>query len=149
MTGTLVQLNISNGGMPKLPIESARVKFEGVTGDWSGNRKYHGGPERAICLFSEELYQWLRDEHDIDLKNGSVGENFTTRGIDLQQMMRGDRLRIGKSCVIEIDDVRVPCKNLTQWHPRLHKLIEGHSGWMARVIEEGDVRPGDSVTRLR
>ena len=61
MRGILAQLNVSGGGMPKKPIEQAMVNTDGVQGDWQKNRKYHGGPNRAICLYSEELYQGLRD----------------------------------------------------------------------------------------
>src|SRR5437764_14318590 len=108
MTPVLTQVNVSEGGMPKLPVRgAARVTRDGVEGDWQKNRKYHGGPNRAVCIFSEELYEWLRDK-GIDLKNGSVGENFTTRGLDLNQLNKGDRLRVGHACIVEITDVRVP-----------------------------------------
>src|SRR2546421_13105555 len=122
MRGTLVQLNVSPGGMPKLPIPAAFVSKEGVAGDWQRNRKYHGGPDRAVCLFSKELYDWLREE-EIDLQWGSVGENFTTSGIDLRQLNRGDRLRVG-GCVVELTKVRVPCRNLNRWDDRLMEYIE-------------------------
>src|SRR5688500_8947566 len=104
MAATLAQLNVSRGGMPKLPVDSARVTRFGIAGDEQRNLKYHGGPNRAVCLFSVELYDCLREE-GIDLKNGSVGENFTTRGIDLNSLVKGDRLRVGE-CLIEITDVR-------------------------------------------
>ena len=145
----LAQLNISPGGMPKLPIDAARVTRDGVDGDWQKNRKYHGGPNRAVCIFSEELYAWLRDEHGIDLAKGAVGENFTTRGVDINQWKKGDRIRVGDSCVVEITDVRVPCRNLNQWDPKLLGLIKGRSGWVAKVIAEGSVKPGNTITLLR
>jgi MOSC domain-containing protein YiiM len=146
MSGILVQVNVSSGGMPKLPLSQAKVTFDGLEGDWQKNRKYHGGRDRAVCLYSQELYQWLREIHNIDLLPGSVGENFTTTGIDLQSLTKGDRLQVG-NCVIELTDIRVPCKNLNQWDPKLLKVIQGHSGWMAKVITEGDVFPGDTITR--
>jgi len=145
--GVLTQLNSSSGGMPKRAILAAFVTANGVPGDWQHDRKHHGGPVRAICLFSEELYAWLRDDYGIDLANGSVGENFTTRGIDLDQLGPGDRLRAG-DCTIEITDVRIPCRNLTQWHKDLHRIIQGRSGWVAKVVEPGDVKPGDEVELL-
>ena len=143
MTGILRQLNVSDGGMPKLTVPSARVTRFGVEGDEHRNLKYHGGPNRAVCLFSEELYTWLR-EQAVDLKSGSVGENFTTRGIDLLALRKGDRLRVGQ-CLIELTDIRVPCNNLKKWDQRLPKLIEGRSGWVAKVIEEAVVAPGDAI----
>ncbi len=143
MGATLTHLNISDGGIPKLPILMARVGFAGVEGDWQKNRKYHGGPDRAICLFSEELYDSLR-QSGIDLLPGQLGDNFTTRGIDLQALVRGDRLRVGE-CEIQITDVREPCRQLRRWDADLPEMIVGRSGWVARVTREGIVKCGDSV----
>ena len=148
MSPTLAQLNISPGGMPKRPIPSAVVTRDGVEGDWQKNRKYHGGPDRAVCLFSEELYAWLRDQGVAGLFNGAIGENFTTRGIDLLSLAVGDRLLVGAECVIELTDVREPCRQLKKWDERFPKLIVGRSGWMAKVVEEGEVSEGDPIELL-
>ncbi len=83
----------------------------------------------------------------IDLVSGSVGENFTTSGIDLDALKVGDRLRVGE-CLIEITDVRIPCRQLNDLHPELLKTIHGHSGWVAKVIEEAVVKSGDAVEVL-
>ena len=144
MTGTLVQLNVSPGGMPKLPVLFARVTANGVDGDKQRNRKYHGGPDRAVCVYSTELYDRLRSL-GIDLQLGAVGENFTTTGIDLQRLGKGDRLKVGNDCVIEITNVRVPCASLRKWDDDLPELIVGYSGWVAKVVSDGTVRPGDRV----
>jgi MOSC domain-containing protein YiiM len=147
MIGTLLQLNVSQGGMPKLPVATARVTPQGVEGDRQRNKKCHGGPNRAICIFSTELYDRLR-ALGIDLVPGSVGENLTTTGIDLQRLARGDRLKVGQ-CVIEITSVRVPCRNLKQWDEDLPELIVGYSGWVANVITEAAVRAGDSIEQIQ
>jgi MOSC domain-containing protein YiiM len=147
MLPKLAQINVSSGGMPKNAVASARITKNGVEGDWQRDRRYHGGEDRAVCLYSEELYDWLRTQ-GIDLKNGSVGENFTTSGIDLDSLAPGDCLRVG-GCLIEITDVRIPCGNLNQWDKRLLKTIRGHSGWVAKVIEEGCVKAGDEIEVMR
>ena len=147
MKATLAQINVSAGGMPKLPVLCARVTKKGVEGDRQRNRKYHGGPDRAVCLYSEELYEELRDA-GVDIAAGNVGENFTTRGLDLRKLAKGDRLRVGAECVIEITDVRVPCSQLKKWDPDLPELIVGRSGWVGKVVEEGVVKPGDGVEVL-
>src|SRR5262245_9099620 len=85
MKGTLIQLNTSSGGMPKLPVLRAHVGVDGVEGDKQRDRRYHGGPNRAVCLYSLELYDYLR-EKGVDLVPGSVGENFTTQGLDFQRL---------------------------------------------------------------
>ena len=130
--------------MPKLPLSEAAVTVDGVADDWQNNRKYHGGRDRAVCLFSVELYDRLRDEHQIDLQPGSVGENFTTAGVDLDAIGPGDELTVGP-CRIRITGVRTPCRSLHQWDPRLMKAITGHSGWVCSVLVPGTVRPGEVV----
>lgn len=146
MSASLTQLNISPGGMPKRPIDEAMVTAAGVAGDGHRNLKYHGGPDRAICLYSEEWYAWLR-EQGIDVSAGCVGENFTTRGIDLSSLNVGDRLRVG-GCIIELTMTRTPCRNLDQWDKRLMQLMHDRRGWKARIVQDGVVRPGDSIERV-
>jgi MOSC domain-containing protein YiiM len=143
MTALLAQLSVSNGGIPKRPVLFARVTRFGVEGDAQKNLKYHGGPNRAVCLYSTELYAQLRDE-GFDVAGGSFGENFTTTGIDLNALAKGDRLRVG-DCLVEITDVRVPCSTLKKCDARLPKAIVGRSGWVAKVLEEGVVRTGDAI----
>lgn len=143
MTGKVLQLNISPGGMPKRAIASARITAEGVAGDWQTDRRYHGGPSRAVCLFSRELIEEFGRE-GIELFPGAVGENLTTDGIDLRRLNVGDRLRVGQ-CLLEITKVRVPCSKLKRYHKDLPKRIEGRSGWLAKVVEPGEVRQGDPI----
>jgi len=147
MPATLIQLSVSNGGMPKLAVPEARVTRDGVGDDWQLNRKHHGGCDRAVCIYSQELYDWLRHDHQIDLAPGSVGENFTTLGLDLLSIKAGDQFAVG-DCVIQITKVREPCRSLNQWHPHLLNVIHGRSGWMARVIKSAVVRPGDRIALL-
>ena len=52
MKGRVVQINVSPGGAPKLPVPSARVTTDGLEGDGHRDLEHHGGPERALCLFS-------------------------------------------------------------------------------------------------
>jgi len=147
MQAVLKQVNVSDGGMPKHSVLKAHVTANGLVGDRQRNLKYHGGPKRAVCIYSEELYEWLRDLLERELPLGSIGENFTTAGLDLGGLKPGDRVRVG-GCVIEITGVRVPCNQLKKWDPDLPELIVGRSGWVAKVIEEGIVGPGDSITLL-
>jgi MOSC domain-containing protein YiiM len=147
VTPRLAQLNVSCGGIPKRPVDSARVTRFGVEGDSQRNLKYHGGPNRAVCIYSTELYQDLRDE-GIHVDKGDLGENFTTRGLELNELEKGDRLRVG-DCLIEITDVRVPCNTLKIWNPKLPKAVVGRSGWVAKVVEEATVQAGDAIEVIR
>ena len=143
MAAILVQVNVSPGGMPKLPVLQAKVTANGIEGDRQRNLKVHGGPNRAICIYSEELYEFLRGK-GVPVGNGQIGENFTTRGLDLGALKPGDRLRVGQS-VVQLTKVRTPCHQLKMWDEDLPEIIVGNSGWMAKVLEEGLVRPGDQI----
>ena len=66
----------------------------------------------------------------------------------LIDLFGNDRLRVG-SCLIEITDVRIPCSNLKKWDADLPELIVGRSGWVAKVVEEGEVKPGDPIEVVR
>ena len=75
------QISVSDGGVPKRPVFEARVTAQGVAGDRQRNVKVHGGPDRAVCLYSLELIEALKQEgHPI--APGSSGENFTLAGLD-------------------------------------------------------------------
>ena len=82
---TIVSINVSGlGGVPKLPLKTAIVRFEGVEGDLNRFRteRKNGDPRRAVSLFSlERILQLQKEGHPIDI--GTAGENFTIEGIDL------------------------------------------------------------------
>ena len=66
------QINVSDGGVPKHPVLHTTISKDGLEGDRQRNLKVHGGPDRAVCLFSVELIERMQDEgHMIDA--GSSG----------------------------------------------------------------------------
>ena len=147
----LHQINISNGGVPKLPVPEARITVHGVVGDRQRSPKIHGGPDRAVCLFSLEVIEALRAEgHPIE--PGSSGENLTLAGLDWAQLKPGDRLGIGETVRLEMVSYTAPCQNNAAWfkdgnYTRIsHKRHPGWSRLYARVLTEGVARPGDAVT---
>src|SRR5258708_13115073 len=83
--GSLHSINVSNGGVPKLSRPGCAVRARGLEGDRQRDLRYHGGPSRAVCLYSLDLIRTLQAEgHPIEA--GSIGENFTLTGIAWQQM---------------------------------------------------------------
>ena len=86
--GRVLQINVSNGGVPKLPVEAVDVGERGITIDSQADRKHHGHPEQALCLFAIEQIRVLQEEgHPIDA--GSTGENITTEGLDPRRRTPG------------------------------------------------------------
>ena len=108
---------------------------------------------RQVHLIHEELFDELK-EKGFDVKPGDIGENITTRGIDLLALPTGTRLRIGADAIIEITGLRNPCVQLDRFQEglmaaTLDRDAEGNlirkAGVMAVVIAGGEVRPGDRI----
>ncbi len=148
-----MQVSISRGGVPKLPVAEGVVTELGIEGDGHDNPDLHGGPERALCLFSIERIEAMAAEgHPIAA--GSTGENITLRGIDWDLVVPGSRLRLGRDVVVEVTRYTTPCKTNARWFiggdiNRMHQnLFPGFSRVYARVLAGGVVRPGDPAELL-
>ena len=146
----LIQINVSQGGVPKNPIHAAHVSADGVSGDKQKHLKYHGGPERAVCVYSLERIMTLqREGHSI--WPGATGENFTVSGLRWDEMKPGVSLKIGNDLLLEITSYAVPCQQISQWFndgksTRIsQKLHQGWSRVYCKVLQPGDVKPGDFV----
>ncbi len=151
--GRVVQLSASNGGVPKLPLAEATVDTNGITVDRQADRRAHGGPRRALCLFALERIEALAAEgHPI--APGATGENVTTSGIDWNRVTPGARLRLGEEVLIEVTGYTEPCWKNAQWFlegdfsAMDQEVRPGFSRVYARVLEGGDLRPGDPVELL-
>ena len=86
MSAEVHSINVSSGGVPKSKVESADIMKKGVEGDFNRFRDGRGGnTDRAVCIFSLELIQRLKDEgHPIEI--GSTGENLTIRGVEWESL---------------------------------------------------------------
>lgn len=146
----LYQINCSPGGLPKLPVPEVWVSVEGMDGDRHRNRVLHGGPDRALCLFSFEIIEALQHEGHT-LYAGACGENLTVAGIDWTQMKPGEHLQLGEDVHIELTSYCEPCRHNAQWFiggDYYRISYQHHPGWSrlyARVLSEGRIRQGDQV----
>jgi MOSC domain-containing protein YiiM len=151
--GTIVQVSISRGGVPKLPIPEASLGPLGLDGDSHSRPQIHGGPEKAVLLVTLEGITELI-ERGYPLYPGALGENLTTRGLDRRLLRVGQQLRAG-SAMIEITRTRNPCTTLDVYGAALKREIKaddpsspawGLSGFHARVLHPGWVRPDDIIS---
>ena len=145
----LHQISVSNGGVPKRAIPRAEITAAGVTGDRQRNPDIHGGPDRAVCLYSLDVIEALQAEgHPI--APGSAGENLTLAGLDWSSIKPGVRLRVGH-VRLEVVSYTAPCVHNAGWFlnedfSRMsQKKFPGWSRVYARVLTEGTVRTGDPV----
>jgi MOSC domain-containing protein YiiM len=149
---------VSQGGVPKRPIPRGEVTYQRVRGDDWHDKKHHGLPGQAVCLFSVEQIEQLRAE-GYPLFPGSLGENFTTQYLDYRMTRIGQVFTVGKEVTIRITRVRRPCRTISVYGSGIIKAIYdaevkagnihapkwGRSGFYAEVLKEGIVYPGDSM----
>jgi MOSC domain-containing protein YiiM len=150
MPGRIFQLNASPGGVPKLAIHEAEVTELGLTGDDHKFPDIHGGPERAVCLFSLERILELQSEgHPIF--PGAVGENITISGIDWNEVTPGKQLSLGDEVLVEITSYTSPCNSIPEsfvdgeYQRISQKLHPGYSRVYARVLRPGRIVIGQPV----
>lgn len=147
--GTVVQVNASDGGVPKRPVKVAEVGDRGLVGDRQADRKHHGRPLQALCLWSLEVIEALQAEgHPVEA--GAAGENLTLAGLDWSSLRPGTQLLIG-DVLAEVSAWATPCAKNAQWFAAgdfKRMDHERHPGWSrayAWVREPGTIRAGDAV----
>lgn len=156
MTGSIIQINISPGGIPKRPIPEAVVTVEGIRGDRWSHPDIHGGPNQALLIITSEGIDELIAQ-GFPLFPGALGENLTTLGLDRRQMRIGQRFRAGE-LFFEFTKRRAPCATLNAYPGIQHAVFDaqvqagdpssprwGLSGFYARVLRAGTIRPGDPI----
>jgi len=150
MTGRLDAINSSRGGVPKQSIFEALVTLDGLDGDRHSDTLHHGGRDRAVVLYSVDVIHALqREGHPIAV--GATGENLTIAGIDWARVTPGATLLVG-GARLEIVKYVTPCTKIASCFlagrfQRIEQTINpGWSRVAARVLGEGLVRVGDSVT---
>lgn len=148
----MVSVNLSPGGVPKLPVPSARLSPAGLEGDRQRNLEFHGGADRALCLFSMERIEALqREGHPI--APGTTGENVTIRGLDWDLVVPGATLRL-TDVMLEITGYASPCASIRPSFAdgNSNRISQKkHPGWSrvyARVAGAGEIRVGDEVTAV-
>lgn len=149
--GRVVQVNVSDGGVPKRAVASARVTRGGVEGDRQRDVTVHGGPHRAVSLLGTEAIGRVAAEgHPI--RPGTAGENLTIEGFDVSLLPVGTRLHVGEALVLELSGPANPCRTIRGSFAdgrfgRLNSELHPADGRMyARVVAEGVVRPGDEIS---
>jgi len=108
---------------------------------------------RQVHLIHEELFDELHAQ-GFDVTAGQLGENITTRGIDLLGLPTGTRLHIGNEAVVELTGLRNPCVQIDRFRPGLMQAVLGRdadgrlirkAGVMGIVLASGEVFPGDGI----
>lgn len=122
----------------------------GLAGDRVYDVANHGGADQAVYAYAREGLDRWAERLGRPLSDGVFGENLTTRGIDVDAALVGERWRVGPDLLLEVTCPRIPCGTFQGWM--------GEHGWMKtfiaaaepgaylRVLEPGEVRAGDRIT---
>jgi len=160
-SASVLQINVSPGGVPKRPIPVGVVTPLGITGDGHAHPQIHGGPRKAILIITSEGIDELKQQ-GFPLYHGALGENLTTRGLDRRAVRVGQRYRIGE-VLTEITKLRQPCETLSVYGAgEIQKAVYdqevkagnpdsprwGLGGFYAAVLQTGTIRPGDPIQLL-
>lgn len=145
--------NLVDTGLYKEPVDtSVYVSCAGIEGDTIADLSVHGGADQAVYLYSTEDYQWWSEELERPLSPGTFGENITTQGIELRDLLIGDRLMIDNT-ILEISAPRTPCFKLAvrMGDPGFVKQFVRASrpGAYARVLRHGNIRAKDPIVLVK
>ena len=149
MNGRVESINVSSGGVPKTSVFETLLTRAGLDGDRQRDTRFHGGPDRAVVLYSFEMIRQLqREGHPIAV--GSIGENLTIAGLDWASVVPGVELLVGGTRIL-VTKYTSPCDKirlsfLANDFSRVSQLI--HPGWSrvcGKVLVEGLVRVADAV----
>ncbi len=144
------QISVSDGGIPKTSVDTAKIDKRGVVGDRQEDTVHHGSPDQALCLYSLEVIERFKAEgHPIE--PGFAGENLTISGLDWFSIEPGARLEIGPDIEAEVTHYATPCSKNAQWFVNgdftrmLQSRHPGESRLYARVLRGGALTTGDEV----
>ena len=139
-------------GIDKRPVTSVKVDHLGITDDIQVDKRFHGGPERALHQYALHGYETIIKRHPLLHKRaiaGSIGENISSATMCDSNVNIGDIYRIGE-IEVQVSSPRIPCWKIEEKlnQKGLVQLINEQqiTGWYYRVLETGVINVGDSVT---
>lgn len=154
LVGALAPLPESDtlSGIAKTPVTQAlALSAEGLEGDQHGDRRVHGGPEKAVHHYPNEHYAaWVAELGDLPVlaAPGGFGENISTSGLTEEQVAVGDIFRLG-TALVQVSQGRQPCWKLSRRFgvSDMARRVQdsGRTGWYYRVLQPGRVAPDDRI----
>ncbi|MBL4630297.1 MAG: MOSC domain-containing protein [Paraglaciecola sp.] len=138
-------------GIYKYPVKHAVIDELGIQGDVQVDKRYHGGPERALHQYALTSYEKIIKAYPLLHKQawpGSIGENLSVADMNETNVCIGDIYQMG-GCQIQVSGPRMPCYKISAKFktPGLDKFIAKHAihGWYFRVLKNGSICMNDPV----
>ncbi|WP_052352826.1 MOSC domain-containing protein [Neobacillus dielmonensis] len=138
-------------GIGKSAVQAIKVEKASIVDNDVANHKFHGGPDRVVCLYPFEHYSYWEGVFQKKLILPAFGENITVTGMTEKQVCIGDIYRIGDT-ILQITQGRVPCISISNYNEEkqlLKKVVETTlTGYFFRVLEAGTIQFDSEITLL-
>jgi len=150
-TGKLTQIgdNRSLTGIYKQSVEQVSVDELGIIGDIQADKRFHGGPEKALHQYALSSYEKIIKRYPLlhkKAKPGMIGENLSATDMNEHNVCIGDIYKVG-SAILQVSSPRIPCWKIDAKfkQPDLNQFISQHrlNGWYYRVLKAGDIKLND------
>lgn len=138
-------------GIFKHAIPSVAIQRDGLVGDHQADRRFHGGPDKAVHQYAQRSYRIIEKTFPQladQLVPGAMGENLSAPDMDDENVMIGDIYRVG-GALLQVSEPRRPCWKINAKFAEqsLSKFVESNAvtGWYYRVLESGRVSVGEEI----
>ena len=138
-------------GICKELTDEAFLSKDGFRGDGVADLRFHGGPDRAVCVYPHEHYALWEQEFQTTLPSSTFGENITVTDMLERDVFIGDTYQLGEA-IIQVTQARIPCSTISKRLgipgilPRI--VATGYTGYLCRVLQEGIVRKDSQIKLL-
>lgn len=135
----------------KVTVNKAALTKNGFVGDEVASPEFHGGPDRAVCLYSHEHYRQWGKEFNHPFSPPAFGENICVSGMTEKEVYIGEVYRLGEA-VIQVCQGRIPCSKISKYNgdqALLKRIVDtGFTGYFFRVLEEGEINVNSSIVLI-
>lgn len=136
-------------GICKVPVSGPLLlRRLGFEGDGVGDLNHHGGPDKAVCVYSTDHYPYWQETMGMKLPVAAFGENLSVANLREEDICIGDIFELG-TALVQVSQPRQPCKTLAARYGRddLIRLVvdSGYTGFYLRVLKEGQVEKGSTL----
>jgi MOSC domain-containing protein YiiM len=132
-------------GIYKQSMSQVSVDELGIIGDIQVDKRYHGGPEKALHQYALSSYEKIVKRFPLlhkQVNPGMIGENLSTTDMNEHNVCIGDIYKVG-GAILQVSSPRIPCWKIDAKfkQPDLHQFISQHrlNGWYYRVLQAGDI----------
>jgi MOSC domain-containing protein YiiM len=133
--------NLFRARKRRLPMEQLDTADAVTDLGFAGCSHARQASKRQVLLVDKETLD------SMELQPGTIRENITTSGLNVNGLLPGERLRVGNA-LLEVAVVCTPCDQLEKIRPGLRRELYGRRGMLCRVVEGGLIVRGDSIERL-